>query len=186
MQSRENTELEHHSTEKFVLSLYPEVTIPIQVHSYPGFPGIVDKFEVGADSRLYGWNIRFYHQHTKYQSSCKACPMDTVHQSKTKNVIHSMQLKATQCYHLSAKLVWIFKISLIDEFGAEAKRSNVIWEKGQFCATFVDQVQLWSLWAGLFLVVLVNFFIFLLQTIKIRFTTLARTYAQHPIVITSS
>jgi len=56
------------------------------VHSYPGFPGIVDKFEVGADSRLYGWNI-----------------------------------------------------SLIDEFGAEAKRSNVIWEKGQFCATFVDQ-----------------------------------------------
>ena len=34
------------------------------------------------------------------------------------------------------------KFSLIDEFGAEAKRSNVIWEKGQFCATFVDQVQL--------------------------------------------
>jgi len=29
------------------------------VHSYPGFPDIVDKFEVGADSRLYGWNISF-------------------------------------------------------------------------------------------------------------------------------
>ena len=106
-----NTNLEHHSSEKFS----QEVTIPIQVHSYPGFPGIVDKFEVGADSRLYGWNIRFYHQHTKYQSSCKACPMDIVHRSKTKNVIHSMQLKATQFYHLSAKLVQIFKAVLFEE-----------------------------------------------------------------------
>jgi len=29
------------------------------VHSYPGFPDIVDKFEVGANGRLYGSNISF-------------------------------------------------------------------------------------------------------------------------------
>ena len=31
-----------------------------QVHSYPDFPRIIDKFEVGADERLYGTNLRFF------------------------------------------------------------------------------------------------------------------------------
>ena len=31
--------------------------------------------------------------------------------------------------------------SFTDEFGAAAKALNVSWEEGEFCATFVDQVE---------------------------------------------